>query len=265
MLQQRFATIDWQGVRILAVDEIAIRRGQRYLSVVLDYNSGRVLWMGPGRSRASIAEFFRLMPVERRGQIEAVAMDMWRPYIEVVKQWCPQAQIVFDEFHVLKDYNEAINDLRRVEYRKANQAGKKVLQGNRFLLLKNLEHVDARGCAQLQAILKLNENLSTAYVLRDQLRLIWQTRDAMEALYLLLDWCQLVQASGIPVLRSFARRLLSHAYGIVNHAAYPINNGRLEGSNNKIKVIKRKAYGFHDTEYFILKVKQAFDRPKNAT
>ena len=136
-LKRQFEAINWQGIRILAIDEISIRRGHRYLTVVMDYLSGRVLWMGPGRSQESLDQFFRALPETARAGIEAVAMDMWLAYINGVSDWCPQAKIVFDLFHVIKEYNKVIDRIRHVEYRKATQEGKAVLKGSRFLLLKN--------------------------------------------------------------------------------------------------------------------------------
>jgi transposase len=257
-LKRQFEAIDWHGIRILAIDEISIRRGHRYLTVVMDYLSGRVLWMGPGRSQETLDQFFRALPETARKGIEAVAMDMWLAYINGVSDWCPQARIVFDLFHVIKEYNKIIDRLRQVEYRKATQEGKAVLKGSRFLLLKNPVRLNGVEYLHLTTVLELNKHLYTAYMLRDQLRLIWWSRNRLIAWERLKDWCRLAEESGIRLLKAFARRLMRHAYGIINHADYPIDTGRLEGANNKMKVIKRRAYGFHDTEYYILKVKQAF-------
>jgi transposase len=224
----------------------------------MDYLTGRVLWMGPGRSQETLDQFFRAIPTHVRQRIEAVAMDMYRAYINAVSDWCPQAKIVFDLFHIIKEYNNVIDRIRNQEYRKATAEGKAVLKGSKFILWKNTDNLNLTEHIHLTAVLELNKNLSTAYVLKDHLRLIYESRDRLEVWQRLNQWCELADASGIRLIKAFTRRLRRHAYGIINHADYPIDTGRLEGSNNKMKVIKRKAYGFRDLEYYILKVKQAF-------
>jgi transposase len=257
-LQRRFGTTDYTGLSILAVDEISLRRGHRYLTVVLDYETGRVVWMGEGRRQDTLDQFFRKMPGEQRTRIKAVAMDMWRPYIASVQHWCPRAKIVFDLFHAVRDFNRVIDRVRNQEYRNADEAGKAVIKGSKYLLLKNKAHLRSHEHSRLNAVLKLNKNLATMYILRDYLKELWNQPSREAARQALRHWCRLAEESGIRSAIDFGKKLQRHAYGILNHCDYPINTGRLEGTNNTIKVIKAKAYGFHDTEYFILKVKQAF-------
>ena len=257
-LQTQFGKTNYAGLRQLAIDEIAIRKGHNYMTVVLDYQSGRVVWMGEGRKAENVDAFFRQMPPTVRKNIEAVSMDMWEAYIKVVQKWCPNAAIVFDLFHVVKAFNKVIDEIRLHEYQKATDQGRSVLQGSKYLLLKNWDNLKRKQKATLLQILKVNERLNVVYYLKELLKYVWTYRYRASAKKALAEWCRLAREDGHSALTRFARKLEFFAYGILNHCDYPINNGQLEGVNNKIKVIKRIAYGFHDQGYFALKVKQAF-------
>lgn len=135
-LEAEFGETRYDGLHRLAVDEIAVKKGHHYMTVVLDYDSGRVVWMGEGRQIATLDAFFEAMPAAVRNEIEAVALDMWEPYIRSVKKWCPQADIVFDLFHVVKAFNKVIDDIRNEEFRKADRDGKATLKGSKYLFLK---------------------------------------------------------------------------------------------------------------------------------
>jgi transposase len=248
------------GLRLLAVDEIALRKHQHYMTVVLDYESGRVVWMGEGRRFETLGAFFQLMtPAERRG-IEAVAMDMWKPYAKAVRVYLPNARIIYDLFHVIANYNQHVLDAVRIAaYRKVRDPEeRKVIKGTRFILYKNDRNLTESERPRLQSLLEMNAEIATAYVLRDALKEIWALRSPWDARRALERWCALAVESRIPALIRFAAQLQRHKRGIIAHARFPINTGRLEGTNNRIKVIKRVAYGFHDPDYFALKVKQAF-------
>jgi len=257
-LEEEFSETDYTNLRIIAIDEISVRKGHKYYTVVIDYETGRVVWMGEGRTKETLDAFFKPMTEEQRNKIEAVSMDMWSAYINRVKYWCPNAKIVFDLFHVVKDFNKVIDKTRNREYHKANTKEKGVIKGSKFLLLKNKENLKPEERPHLKELLKLNERLSILYILKDALKKIWGYRYPAWAKKALDEWCSLAYESGIQSAIAFANRLKTHEYGILNHCLYPISTGKLEGTNNKIKVIHRNAYGFHDPKYFIYKVKQAF-------
>lgn len=257
-LEVEFGETRYEGLRRLAIDEIAVRKGHSYMTVVLDYDTGRVVWMGEGRQIATLDAFFGAMPPEQREQIEAVAIDMWDAYVHAVQRWCPQADIVFDLFHVVKAFNKVIDDIRNEEFRKARDADRTVLRGSKYLLLRNRENLRRDDRLRLQNILDLNETLCCVYWLKDLLKHIWSYHRPAWARSALEGWYTVAEEVGHPALARFARRLQKYSYGILNHCNHPMSTGPLEGVNNKIKVIKRIAYGFHDTEYFALKVKQAF-------
>ncbi len=256
-LQAEFGQTTYDNLKRLAIDEIAVKKGHHYMTVVLDYDTGRVVWMGKGRQNATIDAFFEAMPTEVREGIAAVAIDMWEPYINAVKRWCPQADVVFDLFHVVKAFNKVIDNIRNEEFRKAGGDLRELLKGSKYLFLKNWGNLKREGRVQLEEILNLNERLTTIYWLKDLLAHIWDYYYPGWAMKMLAEWCEVARQDGHPALVKFAEMLERHEYGIISHCKHQIHTSKLEGVNNKIKVIKRIAYGFHDLDYFALKVKQA--------
>lgn len=261
VLEREYSGTDNTGLRLLAVDEISLKKGHhQYMTVVLDYDSGRVVWMGAGHGFDTLSAFFKQMTPQERAGIEAVAMDMWDPYVKAVRHHLPRARIVYDLFHVVAAYHrEVLDEVRKAAYRKTRDPEeRRFIKGSRFLLFKRLEALSETQRPRLSELLRVNEEIATAYVLRDSLKSIWSTRSPWQARPALRAWCRLATESGIPALMKFARMLRRRERGIVSHARYPINTSRLEGVNHKIKQIKRRSYGFQDPEYFALKVKQAF-------
>jgi transposase len=258
-LERDFGRTDYTGLTILAIDEIALHEGQDgYMTVVLDYLTGRVVWMDKGRNMETLDAFFAGMTAVQKQAIEAVAMDMWEPYINRVRYHCPNAQIVFDLFHVVRAYGEVIDEVRRDEQRKADTSMGRILKGSRYLLLSNRSRLKVDQRRRLRELLDLNERLSAVYILKDALRHIYRYRSRAWAKKALDAWCALAELVDHPLMRRFIGRLRFFEYGILNHCEYPIGTSPLEGVNNTIKEIKRHAYGFHDSRYFALKVKQAF-------
>jgi len=258
-LEEKYGETDYQGLRILAVDEIAIRKGHHYLTVVLDYLSGRVVWIGNRRRASALIRFFNRMPKKKRKALEAIVMDMWDPYILAVMKKVPHLKIVFDLFHVVSQFSRVIDKVRNAEYRKASEKNKEVFKGARYLLLKNRSNIRRRkDREQLKQLLELNEVINTVLILKDKLKHIWSYRSRTWAAKAIDEWCALARCINYPEVNKFAKMLDKYRYGILNHCDYPLHTGTLEGVNNKIKVIKRKAYGYHDIHYFSLKIIQAF-------
>jgi transposase len=256
-LEQTFGPDDFHGLRVLMIDEIALHKGHRYMTVVADYFTGRVVWMGCDRSKKTLDAFFQGLNQEQKRSIEAVAMDMWEPFINRVRHYLPKAGIVFDFFHVVQGFGRVIDRVRRSEYAQAKGQKRKVIQGSRYLLLKNEENLTEEQRPRLAQLLEVNQTLASVYILKDQLKMLYFWSERRQVQQALDDWCRMAGQIDHPAVKAFIKRLRFFAYGILNHADYPIGTSRLEGINNKIKVIKRKAYGFHDDHYFILKVKQA--------
>lgn len=255
-LKHRFSRPKLKHLRQIAIDEISIAKGQRYLTVVLDLESGQVVFVGENRDSEALDPFFRRL---RRSQakVEAVAMDMSAAYALAVTTNLPQAAIVLDRFHIVKLLNEKLTQLRREAYRETSEGlHKEVLKGTRWLLLKNPENLnpDRNEKERLEEALRLNQPLATAYYLKEDLRQIWDQADQATAEKVLQDWIARADASGIRILKRFARTLAIQRHRILAWYDYPISTGPLEGTNNKIKTLKRQAYGFRDYEFFKLKI-----------
>lgn len=258
-LERDYGRTDYGGLHILAVDEISIRKGHRYLTVVLDYETGRVVWVGKDRKARTLKRFFAGMTKGQRKALTAIVMDMWKPYILAVQQKVPHVAIVFDLFHVVAQFNRIIDKVRNSEYRKASKANQAVIKGTKYLLLKNRANIRRpKHRKHLEQLLSLNTVINIVLILKEKLKLIWSYRSRGWAKKALDSWCALARTVRHKAVTKFAKTLQRYQYGILNHCDHPIHNGKLEGVNNKIKVIKRRAYGYHDTRYFSLKIIQAF-------
>ena len=249
-LQRHYAKPNLKKVRQIAIDEICVGRGYRFLTLVLDLDSGAILFVGKGKKAESLRPFWRRLRAAK-ARVKAVAIDMSPAYLKAVSKNLPQATVVFDRFHVVKLLNQKLTQLRRQLYRQAKKFQQKVLKGTRWLLLKNSENLDpVKGePGRLQEALRLNESLATAYYLKELLNEVWEQDDEEEAHLVLRDWIALAEASGVRMLIKFAKTLRQHAWGILAYYDFPISTGPLEGTNNKIKTMKRQAYGFRDKTY----------------
>lgn len=255
-LHRRFKKIRLKHLKHLAIDEISIGHGHKYLTVVLDLDSGAVVHVGEGKGADSLAVFFKKLR-SSHARIKAVATDMSPAYTRAVRDNLPQAIHVFDRFHVVKLFNEKFALFRQELQREAEgPLAKKVLKGTRWLLLKNpenlLEEKDER--KRLERALALNKPLATAYYMKEDLRQIWDQRDRESAEVFLDDWIARARRSGIRMLMNFAETLVAHRKGILNYYKCPITTAALEGTNNKIKTMQRQAYGFRDKEFFKLRI-----------
>ena len=255
-LRRRFGKPKLHKLKQIAIDEISVGKGHRYLTVVLNLISGVVVFVGDGKGVEALEPFWKRVR-RARAKIKAVATDMSSAYIRAVRENLPQAVHVFDHFHVIKLFNEKLSDFRRELYNQAStDEDRKILKGTRWLLLKNPENLDEDHdeLQRLEDALSLNKPLSVAYYLKEDLRQIWSQRDKRTARRVLRDWMARARASGIRMLVKFAATLEEHQEGILNYYNYPISTGPLEGTNNKIKTMKRQAYGFRDHEFFKLKI-----------
>jgi len=255
-LQRRFGRPKLRHLRQIAIDEISTAKGHRYLTIVLDLESGAVVHVGRGKGGDALKDFWTRLR-HSGAKIEAVATDMSPAYIDAVATHLPKATLVFDRFHVIKLYNDKLSDLRRALYHQFQDTMEKnVLKGVRWLLLKRPENLDPtrNEPERLEEALRLNEPLAIAYYLKEELNEVWEQDDEEAAQALLMDWITYAESTGIRMLRQFARTLRFHARGILAYYDYPISTGPLEGTNNKIKTMKRQAYGFRDPEFLKLKI-----------
>jgi len=260
-IQKRYLAKKYKRPRLkhvtrIAIDEISIGRGHRYLTVVLDLKSGAVIFVGDGKGSDALIPFWKRLKYAR-ANIKAVAIDMSPAYIAAVLENLPDATIVFDHFHVIKLYNDKLSELRRAIQQEAEgPLQKKVLKGTRWLLLKNTYNLneEKNEKERLEEALKLNKPLATAYYLKEDLKRVWLQVCKVDAKEILDEWIKKARSTSITILQKFADTLASHAFGILNHYDYQISTGPLEGTNNKIKTLQRQAYGFRDMEFFKLKI-----------
>lgn len=258
-LQKEFVIPDYENLRLVAIDEISSRKGYNFFTIVMNMEKTKVIWVGKGRTKEVLDQFFKELGPERAQKIEAIAIDMWDPYIASITEHVPdaKAKIVFDKFHVIKNYSKIIDKVRNIEYAKAAAKDKEVIKGTKYLLLKNTDNLKKDQKQQLQDLLGLNEKINLVYILKDDLKRLWNYSYRKCAEDFLDSWIEQAKASDIRSLKQFGKTLDGYRYGLINHCDYPIDTAKLEGMNNKIKVVKRIAYGFHDDDYFILKIKQA--------
>src|SRR5918995_292303 len=254
-LWRRFAKPKLKRLRRIAIDEIAVAKGHRYMTLVMDLGSGAVVFVGDGKGADALKPFWkRLRPSGAR--IEAVAMDMSAAYRGAVSAHLKEAVIVFDHFHVIKLFNDRLSDLRRSLYHRAEADQKKVLKGARWLLLKNPENLDADKDEKqrLEEALALNKPLATAYYLKEDLRRFWEQPGKRFATAFLDGWIPRAEAAGVKILKQMAKTLAAHRTGLLAYYHAMLTSGPMEGTNNKIKTMKRMAYGFRDPEFFKLKI-----------
>lgn len=261
-LTRTLPPLDMTGVTKLLMDEFAIHKGHRYATLIVDADTRKVLWVGKGRGREAVRPFFEAIGAEARDRIQAVAMDMHAPFEIEVRAQCPGAAIVYDLFHVVMKYGREVIDRVRVDEAnrlRKDKAARKVVKGSKWLLLANRENLtEPSQRVRLKELLEANQALMTVYLLRDDLKRLWgYTREGW-ARRAWEDWLARAMESGITPLKAFTRNLAKRIDGILAQCRWKLNTSVLEGINNKVKVMKRMAYGFRDDDYFFLKIRSAF-------
>ncbi len=252
-LKALYRQIPLKKVKHIGIDEFSIQKNHKYMTVVSDLKSGRILHAVEGKSKDAIKPFLKKL-ARKAYKLEAVAMDMSGSYYSAVSETLPHVEIVFDHYHVAALMNRAIDDLRRQlqnEYEKTDQH---TLKGSRFLLLKNYVSLDQDKKQRLDALLRVNQPLFLIHSMKEQLRLFWQQDNKKDALGFLDIWISDAVKSTIPALAKVGRTLSGYRTGLLNYYKHFITSGSVEGLNNKIKTLKRQAYGFRDKEYFKLRL-----------
>jgi transposase len=260
-LERTLGPVDLERLEVIGMDEFAIQKGHRYATVIVEPTRKRVLWVGRGRGREDIRPFFEQLGPRRCQRIKAAVMDMNEGYRLEVQSHCPRAAIVFDLFHVVAKYGREVIDRVRVDRAnelRADRHQRRVVKSARWLLLKNRASLRPEEDVTLDELLAANHALFVVYVLRDALKDLWRYRRSGFAARAWRSWYRKALRSGIEPLRRFARALRPYLSGILAHCRYPLGTNLIEGINNKIKVIKRMAYGFRDDAYFFLKIRAAF-------
>jgi transposase len=252
-LVSTYRHISLADVKYLGMDEFSLRKNHRYMTIFVDLQTGRILHAVEGTSKEVILPFLKRVKKKAR-RLKAIAMDMSVSYISAVSEILPETPVVFDRYHVMALMNKQIDNLRRELQRSLNDEGKKFLKGSRFLLLKNYDGVLDDKRAKLNTLLQSNAPLYEIHTMKEQLRLYWEQDNKKEAVSFLIQWLLDAMKSNVKQLRKMASTLIDHLPGIMHYYPHRITNGPLEGLNNKIKTMKRQAYGFRDMKYFTLRL-----------
>jgi transposase len=254
-LKEKFKGLTTTNPTRIGVDEIAYEKGHKYLTIVRDIDAG-VIWVGYKRKKETLDEFFAELGKKKSVEITVAVMDMWDPYIKSVKE-NTSAEIVFDKFHIAKKINEAVDKIRKKEFSKADKEERILMKHKRFLILSRQKRLDKKEREELNSLLELNKKLYKAYLLKEQVLDIFHVRRKSLALDRLNIWKENVRKAKIKEFEEVLKTMESYWYGIDNYFTHHITNGASEGYNNKINIIKRRAYGFKDIEYFKLKILQS--------
>jgi transposase len=231
----------------IGIDETSYKRGHRYLTVVSCLVTGRVVWVGDGKTEATLHQFFDVLGKERAARLKVVAMDMSEAYRNAVKSRAPQADIVYDRFHVVKLLLDAVDEIRREECNRLEPEAKKELKGMRFAFLRNPKHRTPKDTEAIRIVQSTNDRLSRTYQLRVDFEDLWELDSEHDARNFITYWTRSALLSRRGPLRRFARTVREKVEGILGFFRHKgITNATAEGMNNKIKLVIHRAFGFHD-------------------
>jgi transposase len=240
-------------LRIIGIDEISIRKGHSYLTLVIDHDTGRVVHVAAGRNIQSIRSFLKRLR-KLKAPVEVITTDMWIPYISAIMDILPKSHIVFDKFHIIALLNRSIDELRREEYWLYSKTERDIIKGTRFLLFKHAANLTEPAKEKLKRLLLVNKNLAVCYEMKEMLYQFWECSTKEEARSFLEQWSKMAYTSTIQPLIKFANQLLAFKTAVLNYFEYPYTNALIEGINNKMKVFKRQVYGFRNLKNFYLKI-----------
>ena len=241
-------------LRRLGFDEISVRKGHSYLTVVVDHHTGRLVWAAPGRDRKTVEKFLDLLGDERCAQVELVSCDMASWITGPIAERCPNATVCLDPFHVVKLATDALDEIRREVWNEARKAGEtalaKDLKGARFALWKNPENLTPRQKLKLAHIQQINQRLYRAYLLKEQLRQIYRV-DPDEAIGVLDAWLKWARRCRLAPFVKLARTIRDQRAGIEAAFRNGLSNARVEQINTQIRLITRRGFGYHSQQAVI--------------
>ena len=256
-LVHRVVTEEWDGdrrldgLRVIGVDEISYRRHHKYLTVVVDHLTGRVVWAGKDRKVKTLLRFFRQLGPERAAQLEAISADMWEPYLIVLRRKAPQAAVIFDRFHIVRHLNEAVTKVRVQLIRDADPQTRRDLKGTRFPVLKLPESRTSEDRQVLEEQVRGNRKLYRAMLLKDDFMDLYTYQKEGWARRFLTGWLRRAMYSKLEPIKKVARMIRNHLKGVLGWVRWRINNGRLEGMNNRIRLLSHRSFGLHSAEALI--------------
>lgn len=256
-LRAQLARAPQPAPRVIGIDEFSLRKGHTYRIVVSDLIRGRPIWFGgEDRSEASLARFYAELGKSKSERIRLAVMDMWKPFRSATNAHAPQAAVLFDKFHVMRHLGDALDRVRRSEYARLTGKDRRFIKGQRYTLLSRREHLTLEGKRSLKLLLAANQRLNTAYLLKESFGQLWSYEREGWARRFFENWRASLKWQRLRPYERFAEMIDRHWDGI---AAYckpenKVSLGFVEGLNNKIRVIQRRAYGLRDEEYLRLKV-----------
>lgn len=248
-------------LRAIGIDEVSIRKGHTYAIVVADLDQRRPIWLGgQGRTEQDLRLFFDSMGTERCRAIELAVMDMWKPFRKATRKHAPTAHIVYDKFHIMRHLANALDQVRRSEYKRVNEKERRFIKGQRYTLLSHKANLDIEGRRALRMLLKANKRLNKAYLLKESFGQLWDYNNSTWARKFFVNWKSQLRWQRLKPFKEFAAMIERHWDGIISycHPDHKVSLGFMEGLNNKIRVIQRRAYGIKDQEYLMLKVITSF-------
>lgn len=257
VLQRTLVSPVLDDIYAILIDETSIGKGHNYLTVVLNADTGEVLHLAEGKKKTSLEGFFEKLSTEQKSSIQAVGIDRSGSYQSVVKEQIPHAKIVYDKFHIVSNYNDVIDEIRREEWRQAEEKeDKEFIKGQRFNLFKNPWNLKFDQKKSLKDLLDMNENLYSAYILKDALKNLWTYTSETWAGKYLDKWIGWANETGIDELIRFAKGLNRDRDGLLSYCKHKITSAKIESFNASIKRIIRKACGYRDMDYLYLKIRQ---------
>ena len=256
-MQAQLDRVGMPGPKAIGIDEISVRKGHTYRIVVSDLHRRRPIWFGgEDRSEASMDEFYRFMGEKKVKGIRLAVMDMWKAFRNSTTTHAPQAAILFDKFHVMKHLGEALDKIRKSEYARLEGKARTFIKGQKYTLLSHPQNLTGSARKNLKLLLAANKRLNTAYLLKESFGQLWDYSSEAWARKFFENWRAQLKWQRLKPYEKFAAMIERHWDGI---AAYckpenKVSLGFVEGLNNKIRVIQRRAYGLRDEEYLRLKV-----------
>lgn len=241
-----------QSLRRIGIDEFSYRKRHRYITTVVDHDTGKVVWAGPGRSAEALGAFFELLGTKGRARIETVTIDMAGGYKRAIADWLPDAEVVFDRFHVQRLASDAVDEVRRgiLHEIRGTPEGRRLFKV-RFSLLRGVANMTATDAQRLSSVQKENKALYRAYLLKEVLSGAMSLKDPEEMAGALRGWMSWASRSRLRPFLRVAKTIRKHLDGILAYAKERLTSGLVEGLNNKLRVIARRAYGFHSAEALI--------------
>ena len=256
-MNEQLRRLGQPGPQVIGIDEISIRKGHTYRIVVSDLLRLRPIWFGgKDRSEESMALFYESLGARKRKGIYLAVMDMWKPFRNAAKMHIPQARILFDKFHVIGHLGKALDEVRKSEYARLTGKNRQFIKAQKYTLLSNRENLTLEGRRALAKLLKANQRLNVAYLLKESFDRLWDYEREAWARRFLENWKSALKWQRLKPYEKFVQLVERHWDGIAAHCdpRNKVSLGFVEGFNNKIRVIQRRAYGLRDQEYLRLKI-----------